>query len=56
MINPYPKNLVDELSILAIKYHTPEILNDIPILNESELTGALKHLRRIDKECNKEGC
>ncbi len=42
------KDLVDELSILAIKCHTPEILNDIPIMNESELMGALNYLRRID--------
>ena len=46
----------DELYGLAIKHHFQDILDDIPVMNASELMGVLSFLRRIDKESISEGC
>jgi len=44
----------DELYGLAIKHHFQDILDDIPVMNASELMGVLSFLRSIDNECNSE--
>ena len=46
----------DELYGLAIKHHFQDILDDIPVMNATELMGVLNFLRRIDKESISEGC
>lgn len=44
----FSKDLFDELCELVIKHHAQDILDDIPVMVESELFGVLIHLRRID--------
>ena len=50
------EELMEELVALANKHHAQDILQDIPVMNETELNGVLIYLRRIDNECNSEGC
>lgn len=50
------QDLADELHTLAIKHHAQDILDDMPVMNESDLMGSLNHLRRIDEETNSVGC
>ncbi len=56
MMEKFSRKLADELYELAIKHHAQDILQDIPVMNETELKGVLIYLRRIDNECNSEGC
>jgi hypothetical protein len=51
----FPKHLADELTSLAIKHHAQDILDDMPVMNESELMGALNYLRRIDADSDHAG-
>jgi len=48
----FSEDLMQELVALAAKHHA----QDIPVMNETELNGVLIYLRRIDNECNSEGC
>jgi len=52
----FSEELMEELIALANKHHAQDILQDIPVMNETELNGVLIYLRRIDNECNSEGC
>ena len=52
----FSDELMEELIALAYKHHAQDILLDIPVMNETELNGVLIYLRRIDNECNSEGC
>jgi len=51
----FPKDLADELYGLAIKHHAQDILDDMPVMNESELMGSLNYLRRIDADSDHAG-
>ncbi len=48
----FPDDLANELMELAIKHLAQDILDDMPVMNESDLMGALYHLRRIDEDTN----
>lgn len=52
----FSKDLANELIQLAIKHHAQDILDDVPVMNESELMGTLNYLHRIDYECNSDEC
>ena len=52
----FPEDLMKELVTLATKHHAQDILDDLPSMMESEIFGALNYLRRIDHECNSDGC
>ena len=47
---------MQELVALANKHHAQDILQDFPVMNETELKGVFIYLRRIDNEYNSEGC
>lgn len=49
------KDLLDELMQLATKHHAQDILNDMPVMNEVDLHGALNYLRRLESENPSEG-
>ncbi len=51
----FPKHLAEELEALAIKHHAQDSLNDMPVMNEADLMGALYYLRRIDTESDLAG-
>lgn len=52
----FSKDLDNQLIQLAIKHHAQDILDDVPVMNESELMGTLNYLHRIDYECNSDEC
>ena len=49
-ITAFPQELANELYGLAIKHHAQDILDDLPVMNESELLLVLNYLRRIDRD------
>ncbi len=51
----FPKDLAEELEALAIKHHAQDILDDIPVMNEADLMGALNYLRRIATQSDHAG-
>jgi hypothetical protein len=51
----FHKHLADELTSLAIKHHAQDILDDMSVMNESELMGSLNYLRRIDADSDHSG-
>ena len=51
-----PEDMMKELVTLATKHHAQNILHAIPAMTEFEKQGTLNYLRRIDHECNSDGC